>query len=1015
MTILPFYRLIPAIGLGVLISACSSDKRVDIESPEPDPTITVSLNGTAAVGQAIVNATITATCQNGSGFTVSPVVTDDKGKWSGEVDSQQLPCLLELAGGEPDIQLSSMAFSAGTVNITPLTHLSLIKASADANLAWKDNVAMWPNKNQIEAAASSVLDVFESKNYIDEELVGSPFSTEFEADGTGWDRLLDNILTLVSDSTNQIDDYQSLGQILINDDLERLPVYTSTTPTEPTEPTPNEELLNQLNGIAFTLDGHTWIINQPFIPSSNYQSTNRHIRANNFIGDVILDESSFKGDELAWAQVTLAHGLWGKQNCSADTGLTLLTVNNDGEVPVQKIWSATECELQVDYHIGNGASEGRIVSAKLVNDKDQTEAVLTDGQFRIFVHPGKTGEVPTSLADDVWMSVAIDKGTAELKSGYFLMSDKYSTKLTEDGSHPDHQISISLDSSSALESREPGSYTCGVDPISSVNMTLKMGFNNAYVFSTKNGGDSEGKCSFNIDSSSGRKFEGSYTATLIAQAANNDIDMDATERTITISGRIRNFITQAFVANNNGNEGDLATDVAGLSMKIEEGNTHFIQGQSFLLVDDLSETSGHIVHYEWKKTDEHIAPLRMTFSGLPLSVGSYVCNEIVGDQQLSMSLGTNVNIPYSTSFTQGGVQQLNDGASCSVDVTNIGTGSIEGTYTATLVARNVAPMLPEQDATISISGKFRHFYTEDQEPTEPDPIDPAPTDPSDPTPKDPEPGSLQEPIGKAVFGDNASPTSEEFIALVSNTWPVAIYQVPDSNPEWYGKGSLTISGTSNSWNMELRGADNSVISSLNSSNAFTNALTPFYKQDLGVLVVYQPGQIFINKGTDITQYMTSFFYQNSGLIEGSAGGNAEVKFRNSVEAYGTGVPDIFNTLAGTWTANVNVYCDGPFGAPTAVTNTATITNGGVITLDGKTQLCGNTLPQTFAWEGLNDFLIIDPEENDGSYIMQIDAQNLTKVGNGKIQIRFNPDMTVKSISGFLPELFELKGAVKQSI
>lgn len=273
-------------------------------------------------------------------------------------------------------------------------------------------------------------------------------------------------------------------------------------------------------------------------------------------------------------------------------------------------------------------------------------------------------------------------------------------------------------------------------------------------------------------------------------------------------------------------------------------------------------------------------------------------------------------------------------------------------------------------------------------------------------------GEVQSPVPAAALGDNPSPSQTDFLTLMSQTWPVAIYAVPEGNEAWFGEGSLTIGGTTGNWTMELRGADDSIIASMNASGALTSALRAFYEQDLGITKIYQPGQIFINKGTAITQYLNAFVEWNTGLIEGTAGGNGEVKFRNSMNAYGEGVPAIFADIAGNWSGSGQVSCNGPYGPFVAVTNTAVIASDGQITIDGTTQLCGGALPQVLTWGGKDDFLIPDPEETDGSYIMHIDSQNLPNVSSGKIQIRFNSDMSVRSIRGFLPEAFEMKNPVK---
>jgi len=172
-----------------------------------------------------------------------------------------------------------------------------------------------------------------------------------------------------------------------------------------------------------------------------------------------------------------------------------------------------------------------------------------------------------------------------------------------------------------------------------------------------------------------------------------------------------------------------------------------------------------------------------------------------------------------------------------------------------------------------------------------------------------------------------------------------------------------------------------------------------------------PGQIFINKGTAINEYLDVFVEQNTGLLEGSAGGPGEVKFRNSLVAYGAGVPAIFADLAGTWTGTWENWCVNP---PKVDSNTLTITEAGVVTLENTgSQGCSDVFPQSFSWGGYDDFLIPDPEETDGSYFMLIDAQDFTNVSNGKLTIHFDADMNVTKFTAWTPSAYEMEDPVKQ--
>ena len=476
--------------------------------------------------------------------------------------------------------------------------------------------------------------------------------------------------------------------------------------TEP-DPEPGEELLEGRNGVAVMHEGHVWAMEQPFIETFMATTAKRQIRANNYdASGTILDSTPFAGEELVWAQVNVAHGALGTQLCGDDTGVSLMTINTDASPPVQKIWTATQCELDVGYHFSNGATEGRLISATLGNDKDATQVSLGGGQFRIYIHTGKEGEAP-ALTDDIRDILVVDSGTREIRSGYFVAG-----KSLEDGSHPDHYIDFVASAGSSNPA--VGDYLCGE---SSASVTLRMGWVTTsgplFKFQTANGG----ACTVSIEQSAGRKYVGSYSATLKGPSASafgsglaaGDTELPEAERTLVVHGKFRNFTTQTFHAGNNGDEGPLGSDAQGITLTIDDGSTHFQAGETFLLTSEPS-SNGHNGYF-YRLFDDLEAPnnqLRMVWSGIPLAVGSYACNDDVEGQKPTMSLSTPANIPYGVTYTQSGTQNLTEGASCTLNVTSVADGVVAGTYMATLVARNMAPVLPGNDGTISVSGEFRY-------------------------------------------------------------------------------------------------------------------------------------------------------------------------------------------------------------------------------------------------------------------------------------------------------------------
>jgi hypothetical protein len=97
-----------------------------------------TLSGTAAVGSPIALADVKIVCAGGSTLSTS---TDSLGAWSKALSGQTLPCAVEVTNGKVNgvtntVAYHSLALTAGTVNVTPLSDLLV------ANLAGK-NPSTW--------------------------------------------------------------------------------------------------------------------------------------------------------------------------------------------------------------------------------------------------------------------------------------------------------------------------------------------------------------------------------------------------------------------------------------------------------------------------------------------------------------------------------------------------------------------------------------------------------------------------------------------------------------------------------------------------------------------------------------------------------------------------------------------------------------------------------------------------------------------------------------------------------
>ena len=216
------------LGLSFMLGACSgggssNDGGIvnEVVTPPPTPTptpTTQTLEGTAAIGAAIVDGTVTARCANGSSFTQA-VKTDSDGSWSGTIDSEALPCALQVSGGTPAVTLHSYTSAPGTVNITPLTDLVLALATLQTPQDWFNDFS--GDSVDIGTASGTLLDKF-AGNGFDIPSTGNPFTTPFTTNGAGWDGLLDDIGQSIDDDPD-LADYTALVTIVKDGNLDTLP------------------------------------------------------------------------------------------------------------------------------------------------------------------------------------------------------------------------------------------------------------------------------------------------------------------------------------------------------------------------------------------------------------------------------------------------------------------------------------------------------------------------------------------------------------------------------------------------------------------------------------------------------------------------------------------------------------------------------------------------------------------------------------------------------------------------
>ena len=211
----------------LLLSGCGSSSGSSSSDTQPTPgnpttpeapVTTQTVSGTAAIGAAITDGTVTAVCSDGSSFTES-VTTDANGNWSGEVANGAMPCALQVTGGNPPVTLHSYVAAPGTVNITPLTDLIMASATGENPADWFanfDGAAV-----DTSTASTDLLNSFASKGF-NIPATGNPMTTPFAADGSGWDGLLDDIGEAIENDT-ALADYDALVTLVKDGNLANLP------------------------------------------------------------------------------------------------------------------------------------------------------------------------------------------------------------------------------------------------------------------------------------------------------------------------------------------------------------------------------------------------------------------------------------------------------------------------------------------------------------------------------------------------------------------------------------------------------------------------------------------------------------------------------------------------------------------------------------------------------------------------------------------------------------------------
>lgn len=714
-------RLLGLSVVSLLVAGCGGGSSSSDDTPDPVPTS--ALSGLAAVGAPITDATLTANCSDGSGFTTT-VTTNSNGAWSGEVASAALPCVLRVSGGTPPVTLYGYAASAGVANITPLTDLALALANGAPAGDWFATPAAWPSSGDITDSAADLLADLDVAGFSLPGAGFNLFSTPFTAiAGNPYDDLLEALATAIADDP-ALDDFDALRAALI---------AGGSLPAAPGDDGGGDDgggddgggddgggddgggddggdginysALNDRNGFAVRLNGTGGTVLLEGAENSAASGSKRTFRFGYqtdwpYYDTVNLFNGSFVFS--ARLQVEQAPGLY---TCaSGDVGdLRISLANADSSSPWRGEFTATACEVEVEYGTARGGIAGQVRSATLSNVAGTHSFTLANAPFRVYQHRGTAGE-PPALGANGYASLYIEEpGVFEFPGDQHFILDNAPTAMY--GTSPDDgTIPFTGNASDRITLRNlvAGSTACPT------NVALTAGRYLQELFYRNNVAGAS--CTRTLGGSAGSYSWGTYSATLIASTGDTNAGLTEEQRTVRIRGEIRNFMLNPLNAGNDGDEGALG-DGNGVDMTVSDGVVHFPTNHRYRFEADGIRVQ--LQAYTWD-----IQPLYDIFAErtvkaatwgvnlrrVPQEVGTFACNSIAnGYPRVVLSSGQNV--AYSTTTANNTTPAV--GASCSITVNSV-TPEITGTYTATLIGHDgTATILPGGDNSATISGSFR--------------------------------------------------------------------------------------------------------------------------------------------------------------------------------------------------------------------------------------------------------------------------------------------------------------------
>lgn len=474
-------------------------------------------------------------------------------------------------------------------------------------------------------------------------------------------------------------------------------------------------LLNGRNGHLFNLSGsaHSWKLEDAQVERFSPSGMRTLEFGQQFFGSP-QDTTPFNNTVPVYSEVEVTRSE-GEQTCSS--GNARVQVNLATTVasnPWHGTYESTDCVVRVLRMTERGAAEGIVVSATLSNGTQTL--TLANSPFRVYMHPGSAGNA-TPITNDEFMTMNIvSSGAPEFTAGTHFRLDRPSGNVVgssfaygvdpEDGSASENSGEIKWIVQNAFFSGN-GPFNCGTiyTASSRLNMRVWLG---TYQAEKSFATPFTSGCTITIDSRSGNFYQASYTGTLTT----SDTTIPTEELTIQVAGQFRNYMVREI--RSNGDEGTLATDELGATLRVDNSSGHFRQDDRFKLPDrgpvyvSLASTA---LDFGFDREYAVDANVEVRMRNLPKATGQYLCGTAYNGSQSQnpeMRVETGQQMTYFTSFFQSGAYVLHPGANCTINVTEFSGTHIAGDYTATLVVPNGGDLvMPNGDNVITVSGTFR--------------------------------------------------------------------------------------------------------------------------------------------------------------------------------------------------------------------------------------------------------------------------------------------------------------------